>query len=156
MKFPFIILNLSNLTTIILIIILFLIKTMLRFNRQLKPSGQAKASIRNYRTYDNNCEFSFYGASVPHICESIVICAHLGGYILRLRANLSHGSPLSTKMADQNFLQKFSNGVKMLKKRFSCDLKDLKITRRIPVNEFLSEEMEEAMEDFMFKTFLGV
>ena len=44
----------------------------------------------------------------------------------------------------------------MLKKRFSCDLKDLKITRRIPVNEFLSEEMEEAMEDFMFKTFLGV
>lgn len=59
-------------------------------------------------------------------------------------------------MADQNFLQKFSNGVKMLKKRFSCDFKELKITRRIPVNEFLSEEMEEAMEDFMFKTFLGV
>ena len=113
---------------------------MLR-NRQLKPSGQAIAS-NEQRTYDNNCEFSFYGASVPHICESIVICAHLGGYILRLRANLSHGSPLSTKMADQNFLQKFSNGVKMLKKRFSCDFKELKTTRRIPGTEFLSEKEE--------------
>ena len=58
-------------------------------------------------------------------------------------------------MADQNLLQKFSNGVKLLKKRLSCEFKDLNM-RRTPETEFLSEEMEEAMEDFMFRTFLGV